>query len=228
MKTAFKMLLLLCVSIATIPAFAQTPAPKTIAVFGGAERSVEPDEIFMSLTLQEYTADAGKVTISQLENDLLKYAKEVGIASNGIMIENISGFNNFGGYEGAAEFMISKTYQVRAGSFDVINKLLSKVGNQGLTTANITYFNTSKSKEIMNELKAKALENAKKEAETLLAAAGKKLGDLVNIDIFTDYNTPYYDTYAPHTGALPAAMGGKVSVKPMTLRFSVKVTYAIQ
>lgn len=228
MRTAFKMLALLCVSAAVIPAFAQSPAAKTISVFGGAERSVEPDEIFVSVTLQEYTGDAGKVTISQLENDLLKFAKEVGIPGNGVMLENISGFNNFGGYEGAAEFMVSKTYQVRAGNFDVINKLLTKIGNQGLTTANITYFNNSKAKELMNELKAKALENAKKEAEMLLAAAGKKLGDLVNIDVFTDYNTPYYDTYAPHTGALPASAAGKISTKPMTLRFSAKVTYSIQ
>ena len=65
MKTALKMLVLLCVSATVIPAFAQTPAPKTIAVFGGAERVVEPDEIFLSLTLQEYTGDAGKVTINK-------------------------------------------------------------------------------------------------------------------------------------------------------------------
>lgn len=228
MKTALKMLLLLCVSTTLIPAFAQTPASKTIAVFGGAERVVEPDEIFLSLTLQEYTADGGKTTINKLESDLLSAAKEVGIPTNGVMMENVSGFNNFGGYEGAAEFMISKTYQIRAGSFDAINKLLIKIGNQGLTTANVTYFNTSKSKEIMNELKVKALENAKVEAETLLKATGKKLGDLMNIDVFTDYNTPYYDSYAPHYGALPTAASGKITTKPMTLRYSVKVTYAIQ
>ncbi|MFN7117543.1 MAG: SIMPL domain-containing protein [Saprospiraceae bacterium] len=228
MKTALKMLVLLCVSTTMIPAFAQTPAPRTVAVYGGAERSVEPDEIFLSLTLQEYTGDAGKVTISQLEGDLLKATKELGIPNNSILTENISGFNNFGGYEGAAEFMISKTYQVRATSIDGINKLLTKIGNQGLTTANITYFNNSKSKEILNELKVKALENAKMEAETLLKATGKKLGELISIDVITDYNMPYYDTYSPHFGTLPAGTSGKVSTKPMTLRFSAKVTYAIQ
>jgi hypothetical protein len=228
MKTAFQLLVLLCLGTSLTPAFTQTPAPKTIAVFGGAERVVEPDEVFLSLTLQEYNADGGKMTISKLENALLTAAKEVGIPGNGVMIENISGFNNFGAEEGVAEFMISKTYQIRANSFDAINRLLAKVGNQGLTTANVAYFNNSKSKEIMNELKTKALENARMEAETLLKATGKKLGDLQNIDVYTDYSVPYYDSYAPHYGALPAVTSGKVSSKPMTLRYSVKVTYAIQ
>ncbi len=228
MKTALKMWLMLCVSAPVIPAFAQAPAPKTIAVFGSAERVVEPDEIFLSLTLQEYTGDAGKMTINQLESELIKAGRESGIPNNGIMVENVSGFNNFGGEEGATEFMISKTYQIRAGNFDAINKLLTKVGNQGLTTANVTYFNASKSKEILNELKVQALENAKVEAETLLKATGKKLGDLMNIDVYMDTSTPYYDTYAPHYGALPTPAAGKISTKPMTLRYSVKVTYGIQ
>lgn len=228
MKTAFKMLALLCVSAFVIPAMAQQPAAKTIAVFGTAERVVEPDEIYLSLTLQEYTGDAGKVTMSQLESDLLKAVKEVGIPGNGVLLENVSGFNNFGGYEGAAEFLVSKTYQVRAANFDAINKLLTKIGNQGLTTANITSFNNSKSKEIMNELKAKALENAKMEAETILKAVGKKTGDLLNIDIYTDPTIPTYDTYSPQYNVLPAAASGKVGAKPMTLRFSAKVTYEIQ
>lgn len=228
MKTALKLMAFLCVSAYVIPAMAQQAAAKTIAVFGTAERVVEPDEIYLSLTLQEYTGDAGKVTMSQLENDLLKAVKEVGIPGNGVLLENVSGFNNFGGYEGAAEFLVSKTYQVRAANFDMINKLLTKIGNQGLTTANITSFNNSKSKDILNELKAKALENAKMEAETILKAVGKKTGDLLNIDIYTDPTIPAYDTYSPQYNVLPATTSGKVSVKPMTLRFSAKVTYEIQ
>jgi len=228
MKTALKMLALLCVSATVIPVMAQQPVAKTISVFGSAERAVEPDEIYLSLTLQEYSGDAGKVMMSQLENDLLRAAKEVGIPGNGVLVENISGFNNFGGYEGAAEFMVSKSYQIRASNFDIVNKLLSKIGNQGLTTANVMYFNNSKSKDIMNELKMKALENAKMEAETLMKASGKKLGDLMSIDVYTDPSVSYYDTYSPQFSALPASTSGKVSVKPMTLRYSAKVTYAIQ
>lgn len=227
MKTALKMLALLCVSATVIPAFAQYQAPNTISVFGSAEKSVEPDEIVLSLSLQEYNSDGGKVTINKLEGDLQKAAKEIGIAANGVVLENVSGFSNYGA-EGAADFMVSKTYQVRVANFDAINKLLAKIGNQGLTTANVVYFNNAKSKEYMNELKAKALENAKTEAEALLKAAGKKLGGLVNIDVYQDPNVTYYDGYTPFYGAVSAPAGGKLAVKPVSLRYSLKATYTIQ
>lgn len=227
MKTTFKLFVLLYVSATVIPAFSQTPAPNTISVYGSAERTVEPDEIFLSLTLQEYNNEGAKKSISTLESDLQKAGKEVGLAANGIILENVSGFSNYGA-EGMADFMISKTYQVRASNYDVIGKLLAKIGNQGLTTANVVYFNHSKSKEYTNELKGKALENAKMEAESLLKSTGKKLGSLVNIDVYQDFSVPYYDGYAPYYGALGAPAPGKLSTKPMTLRYSLKVTYAIQ
>lgn len=227
MRTAFKLLVWLYVSILVIPVVAQTPAPNTISVFGSAEKNVEPDEIVLSVTLQEYNSDGGKVTINKLEGDLQKAAKEVGIAGNGVVLENVSGFSNYGA-EGVADFMISRTYQVRAANFDIINKLLTKIGNQGLTTANVMYFNNAKSKDYMNELKAKALENAKMEAETLLKAAGKKLGSIVSIDVYQDPNTSYYDGYTPYYGAVANPAAGKLAVKPVSLRYSMKVTYLIQ
>ncbi|MDX1942390.1 MAG: SIMPL domain-containing protein [Saprospiraceae bacterium] len=229
MKTAIKMMIVLFMSALVSPMIAQNA--KTISVFGSAEKTVEPDEIFVSLTLQEYSDDSGtKMTISQLESSMLKAAKEIGIPNANIMVENVTGYGNYGGYEGAENsFLISKMYQVRVANLDALNKLVEKLGMQGLASANVTYFNNSKMKQMMNDLKGAALQNAKDEAEILLKSTGKKLGDLMNIEVVQDYGAAYtYDGYAPFYGALPANASGKMTAKPITLRYSVKVVYAIQ
>ncbi len=227
MKTKIQLLFVLFVSALWYPALAQDA--KIISVFGGAEKIVEADEIIVSITLQEYDGDAGKVNMAKLEGDMLKAAREVNIPANAILVENLNGYNNFGGYDGAPSFMLSKTYQVRVNNLDALNKLLAKIGNQGLASANVTYFNNSKAKEHMNELKTKALQNAKEEADILAKAVGKKLGDVVGIEVFQDYTTMYnYDSYAPYYGPLQTGARTGVGVKPVALRFSVKVSYALQ
>ncbi len=227
MKTAIKMMFVLFVSAVLSPAVAQNA--KTISVFGSAEKTVEPDEIFLSISLQEYADDSGnKVSINQLESNMLTAAKEVGIPAANILIENINAYGNYGGYEGPS-FMVSKMYQVRVSSMDTANKLIAKLGTQGLASVNIVYFNNTKSKMLLNELKAQALQNAKEEAELLAKATGLKLGGISNIEVMQDYGAPYaYDGYAPYYGPAPTNSSGKMAAKPINLRYSVKVVYTIQ
>lgn len=230
MKTALKFTWALLLSAFLIPAFAQQQNLNTIIVYGAAERVVEPDEIVVILTLQEYSDNTTgvKVLIDQLESDLLRVAKSIGVKDNALMIDNINGYSNYGGYEGTAEFMISKNYQVRVATIEKMNELLAKVGGQGLVSANISQFNHSKLDEMRNELKGQAIQNAKKEAEMLVSGTGKKVGDLIGIEVFQDYGGAYYDSYAPFTGKLPASANGKVTVKPISLRYSVKVVYELK
>lgn len=226
MKTAINMLMVLFVSITVIPAFAQLPA-NTISVNASAEKIVEADEILASIVLQEYSTGDQKVMISQLEGDLMKAAKELGIATGDILIENIAGYSNYQ-YE-TPDFLVSKTFQVKVKSIDALNKLVAKIGGQGMTSLNVMNFNNSKKNEHLNELKAKAIANAKAEASTLAAAVGKKLGDVVNVEVFQDYGATYYyeGGYTPFFGSAPASKDGKVAMKPITLRYSVRVVYAI-
>lgn len=227
MKTAIKMMIVLFVSAMVSPAIAQNA--KTITVYGSAEKVVAPDEIFLSLSLQEYVDDSGtKVSLDQMETQMLSAAKMAGVPVSNILVENVNGYGNYGGYEGPS-FMISKMYQVRVPSMEAADKLISKIGTQGLTSVNVTYFNNTKSKELLGDLKGQALQNAKEEAEALLKSSGKKLGDLMNIEVIQDYGAPYaYDGYAPFFGSLPSNPSVKPVTKPINLRYSVKVTYAIQ
>ena len=229
MKTAIKLMTALLVSALVIPAFAQQNE-KTISVYGSAEKTLEPDEIFLSISLQEYQDDSGaQVKMSKLEGNLLKVTKEVGIPAANIVVENINGYGNYGGYEGGATFSMSKMYQVRVANLDVAGKLIEKLGSQGLASVNVTYFNSTKTKQTLNELKVQALQNAKEEAESLLKAAGKKLGDLVSIEVIQDYSaSSAYDGYSPYFGPAIANTSGKLIAKPSVVRYSVRVVYAIQ
>ena len=229
MKTAFNLTMVLLFSIAMTPVMAQQQSPNTIVVYGNAEKAIEPDEIILTLTLQEYTDNSTgmKKLIHQLEEDLLQSAKSIGVSGDAVLVDNINGYSNYGGYDDTAEFMVSKNYQVRLNSMEKLNQFISKVGGQGLMSANITQFGHSKSEEMRNELKAMAIKNARQEAELLVAGTGKKVGELIGIEVFNDYGA-YYDSYAPFVGKIPASAGGKVTLKPITLRYSVKVMYELK
>ncbi|PJF32890.1 MAG: hypothetical protein CUN57_03550, partial [Phototrophicales bacterium] len=105
MKTAFNLVMVLLFSIAMTPMMAQQQSPNTIVVYGSAEKVVEPDEIVMTLTLQEFSDNntGMKKLIDQLEADLLRVAKSVGVSSNAVLIDNINGYSNYGGYDGTPE-----------------------------------------------------------------------------------------------------------------------------
>jgi len=232
MKTALKFAFVLLAMGAITPLIAQiSQLPKnTISVYGSAERVLEPDVIVVSVTLQEYTDNSTgmKKMIEQLEEDLLQLAKTVGTAENAVLINNVNGYSDYGGYGGSAEFMVSKTYQISLDSREKLDALLTKVDGQGLTNVAITQFSHSKLDEYRDELKGEAIANARREAELLLKSTGKSLGELVAIEVYSDYSSGYYDGYSPFIGKLPAGNAGKVVIKPITLRYSLRTMFEIK
>jgi hypothetical protein len=232
MKTLLKFVFVILSIGMVLPVIAQSTelSPNTISVYGSAEKVLEPDMIVISLTMQEYTDNTTgmKKMIEQLEEELLQLAKTVGVANDAVLINNVNGYSDYGGYDGAAEFMVSKTYQITLNSRENLDALLTKIDGQGLTNVSITQFSHSKLDEYRDELKGQAIANAKREAEILLESTGKSLGELAGIEVYTDYSNAYFDGYSPFIGELPASYNGKVALKPITLRYGLRVMFEIE
>lgn len=220
-----------CAFLTTATAQPGMGPKRTVTVFGTAEKSVEPDEIFLSINISEYQDDAGmKVGIKELEQRFLKAAADAGILPSDIRVENISGFGSYQ-MEGQG-FLPSKSYLVKAKNIAAVNMLMAKMGEAGAASVNTMYYSHSQVDTYMRDLKVQALKAAREKAEALVRVSNEKLGKVVSIEDTEDLSNLAY----------PGGMGNysrkpifSPEAKPMkepgflTVNFvtSVKVTFEI-
>lgn len=210
-------------------------APKrTITVYGTAEKSVEPDEIYLSISISEYQDDAGlRVGLKELEQRFQKAANDAGIPTADIRVENISGFGSYQ-MEGQG-FMASKSYLLKVKSIGAVNMLMSKLGDAGVANANTMYYSHSQVDTYIRDLKVQALKNAREKAEMLARSNNEKLGKAVSIEDVEDLTNMAYSGGMGNYSRKPQF--GVAEAKPMTkdigilmVNFvtSLKVTFEVE
>src|SRR3989344_5708855 len=89
-----KIILILSVILAlAFTANAQDTKEHSIKVIGTAEMEIVPDEIYMSVTLREYTKDKKKFTIEELEKNLVNFIEKVTTTDKkDIKMDNMSAY----------------------------------------------------------------------------------------------------------------------------------------
>ncbi len=231
-KRLFLGVALLSVCAFFTTAFAQPGmGPKrTITVFGTAEKSVDPDEIYLSINLSEYQDDAGlRVGIKELEQRLLKAAADAGIAAADIRVENISGFGSYQ-MEGQG-FMPSKSYLIKAKNIGAVNMLMAKMNDAGASSVNTMYYSHSQVDTYMRDLKVQALKTAREKADMMVRANNEKLGKIVSIEDTEDLSNLAYPGGMGNYSRKPL-FGPSATKEPNILGVnfvtSVKVTFEIE
>src|SRR6201996_5506699 len=186
-----KFITLIALVTLTYTTFAQNvDMRRKIEITGTAEQQVTPDIINVSISLQEYLDGKKKVTIDQLEQQLESAVKDAGIAKEDFTINNISAWNNTWQKKKAPDFLASKQYSIRLHDLNKFDQILSKVDPKGIQSTNIDSYDYSKIDSLKNELKLKALLNAKEKATFLLSGLNEKLGGPIEITENDDSNYP--------------------------------------
>ena len=81
---------------------------KKIEVTGTADMEVTPDEIFVRITLKEYTDGRRKVNLDKLEERLVKALRSERIPEENLTVQNIYGYNWDWKKKKSGDFMASK------------------------------------------------------------------------------------------------------------------------
>ena len=163
-------------------AFAQSiDTRRKIEVVGLSEQEVTPDIINVSISLKEYLNGKTKVTIEQLENQLVKAVNDAGIAKTDFTVNNLSSYNYEYQKKKNPDFLASKQYGIRFADLNKFNQIISKLDPKGIQSTNIDSYDYSKINQLKNELKLKALLSAKEKATFLVNGLGEKLGPVLNI-----------------------------------------------
>ncbi|WP_028295535.1 SIMPL domain-containing protein [Olivibacter sitiensis] len=187
-----KIIMSICFAIlASLPVLAQNAAPiqNKIEVYGYAEEEITPDIIYINISLKEYFADnnnKNRVGIDQLEKQLIDAVKKAGLKEEDLTINNVSSYTIYDKKKKDPGFLASKQYLLKVSNLNTLNNLFGSLDERGIQSTSISRYDYSKMTEIKNQLRIKAVQNAKQKATVLAEALDQKIGKAIEVN---DNNT---------------------------------------
>lgn len=167
--------------------FAQKNMPdERIQVTGEAEIEIPADQVVFNITLNYRDYDNVKTTFDQhkaAEARLLQFLKDLKVADKNITYSLIN-FNRQVEFkpDGTPKeyFATQQNVTVRLEELTTYSGFLIRLVNAGFTNVN-TAFTSSKANDFHSALLEKAIEQARKKAEVLALASGRKLGRVTHV-----------------------------------------------
>jgi uncharacterized protein YggE len=172
---------------------------RTITISGEASQKAEPDEYQFSPSYIEKGSDRAAIQKSLVDkvNQVITKLKELGVAESDITL-NSSTYDNY--YNDGTNEVTSNSLTVIVSNKELSQKVqdyLLTTSPQGQITPYPT-FSTDKRKQLEDDIRVKAIADAKKKAGQTASELGTKLGKVVSI---TDQNN----------GIFPMSYSGAVS-----------------
>ncbi len=160
-----------------------------IEVNARASREVTPDEIFLSITLDQNDTK-GKYTIDQLEKQLYNALKAAGVdADKELRVSDMS--SQLKSYLlKKNEGRIAKDYILKVTN-EQLMPVFRELDKAALPTASISSSRYSKLQDLYDELLAEAVAKAKTRATLMAQAAGQPLGGMIYAQTYD--NSSAYD-----------------------------------
>jgi hypothetical protein len=172
-----------------------TKTEHSINVIGTAEMEIVPDEIYMAVTLKEYTKDKKKYTIEELEKNLVNYIEKVTITEKkDIKMNNMDACVLKMKRKNKDE-VITKSYDVKFKNPQQVYMLYSVMDSLGISSAYVSKYSHSKMEEYKKQIKVNAIKAAKEKANYLLDAIGERAGKAINVTEVTGFVSVDDGTY---------------------------------
>lgn len=159
----------------------ETKDEHSIKVIGTAEMEIVPDEIYVSVTLREYTKDKKKFTIEELEKNLVNFIEKVTTTDKkDIKMDNMSAYVLSMKRKNKDE-VITKSYDVKFKNSQQVYMLYSVMDSLSISKAYVSKYSHSKMDEYKKQIKINAIKAAKEKATYLLEAIGEKAGKAISV-----------------------------------------------
>jgi len=217
--------------------FSQTtePAKPYIEVTGTSETEITPDEIFITITLQELVVSKEKVTIEKQEEDLKTNLKEIGIEISDLVLNTANAdYRRIKTFK--KDLVTVKSYILKVSSAEMVDKVYKRLDKINVHDAYISKLSHSKIIDFTKENRIKAIKAAKDKAEYLLIAVYELPGRPISItetDNFVEgtglnvrgarYLSNAYQSYSSIESG-----GEEVAIKKIKIRSGFLVRYEIK
>ncbi len=174
-----------------------------VEVTGKATREVTPDEIYLSITIDQESTNKGKVSVAEQEQQMIAAFKHIGInVDKALTVADMS--SDMQTYLlRKNQVQTSKSFQLKLSSPDQINKVFEELAKLNIPNTYITKSTYSDIDGIKKELRVEAMKNARETAMTLAEACGQKAGSAITI-VDNNYMSGETSNYNRYSGMLLA------------------------
>lgn len=185
---------------------------------------VNPDKITLSITLSEENT-RGKVSIEQLEQRMQKVLLEnsVDLQKQLSLVDLSSNFKNY--FLRKTDVQKTKNYQLIMFDAQSAGKILKGLEKQEISNVELVKTEYVKLEELKIELKGKAVEKAKRQAEEMVKNLNQKLGSAIFIsDLATNISRQLNGSNTGSNFIVGYAQGPQMDVEFDKIRVDATVT----
>ena len=187
-KRITRLIALAIIILTPIGAIAQEQARPYIDQNTKAERKVTPDELFLSITINE-KENKGKTTVEEQQSLMIKALQTLGINVEKDLTLNFMGSEiSYTTFHRNITPRTTATYTLKLGNADTMQKVISKLEANGITNIQLVKTNYTKADELYNELGIEAMKKAQAQAAALAGAVGQSIGPAISISSWSSTN----------------------------------------
>jgi hypothetical protein len=161
----------------TSTAHTQNEPKPFIEITGTSEIKINPDQIFISIKLEENT-DKSKKDIIEQEENLIKALQSVGISTEKLVVTDANAFYGKSGFL-SKDMVNTKEFELEVKSAKQAKQAFEQMDKLNIKNAYISRVDHSQMEEYKKKAKIKAIQEAKEKATYLLVAVGEKLGGAI-------------------------------------------------
>lgn len=187
-KIFIRLSVVLLMSVIAFSASAQTTEMiPTVAVNGQSQIRVLPDEIYLSIRLDEGDTK-GRLLIEEQRRKMFSALKRAGVdAEKQLSVQDMSS-----SYFRRSRSLEATLYELKLSSAEAVRKVFEEMDAAGITNVNVTRTSHSNMEGLRSEARQKAIQNAQQRARELAEAIGQSIGACYEISDYTTSVQPVY------------------------------------
>jgi uncharacterized protein YggE len=189
--------LLACTLLASGALAAEGDRPRTVAVSGQGEVRAEPDRAFVTLGVESRKPklEDARAEVTRTVDAVLKLTREMKIDQKLVNATRINAQPEYNWDNNARErtligYYVSRQVEVELRDLDKLGQFIERATDLGVNQIGSPQLDSSKRRELEREALAKAVEDARANAEVVAKAAGAKLGPARTISATSGYVPP--------------------------------------
>ena len=157
----------------------------TVSVNGSAQLKVLPDEIYISIKLDE-SDTKGKVTLEEQRRNMFAALKKAGVDAE----KQLSVVDMNSSYYRRKGALAVTQYELKVATAEAVGKVFEALEKAGIPNVNVTRTAYSKMEELRSEARKAAMVNAQQRARELAEAVGQSVGACYEINDYTTTSQP--------------------------------------
>ena len=211
----------------------QAEAPRTIGVSGQGEVRAEPDRATVTLGVESRKPklEDARAAVAKTVDAVLKLTRELKIDPKQVRSTRINVQPEYNwGANNANErtligYFVSRQVEVELHDLEKLGQLLERATDLGVNQMGDPRLDSSKRQDLVREALAKAVVDARQNAEVIAKAAGARLGNARTINANTEFSQPPVPMVRAMAMEAKAAGAAPYQSGEMTFNATVTVQY---